>query len=305
MGRSRKWWIVLGVLACAFVVLSVPLRVTESDTPAEGEVLFRIQPGGGWGLWHGPTRGTQVRIVRGAVRRLDTEEDPRMSHLPAEDALRQSITRLRGMLAPAIRAGLNRVRIELPGDEPLRFALRVAEAAALEGFEDFEITNERHGLGVPIGVAPDLAQIRRTDLHPEDPRLARLVLTMNGDALALALEGIGTYPVGPAKGDFVPEGSRIKWGAPRNTETGRWLCIGYDIIEWESPLDSAGLPTAPDDALRQAAGAPLSHLYVELPDFNVPAGTALRILGVLAEASGVTPEYLVTGFDFENALGGD
>jgi hypothetical protein len=304
MGRGRQWWIVLGALTGAFVVLSMPVRVTECDTATEGEVLFRIQPGGEWELWHGPTRSTQVRIATGAAA-LESDQDPWVGNGPAERALRQSITALRGMLAPAIRAGPDRVRIELPGDEPLRFALRVAEAAALEGFQDFEITNERRGLGVPIRVAPDLAQIRRTDLHPEDPRLARLVLAMNGDALGVALEGIGTYPVGPAQGDFVPEGSRIKWGAPRTTEAGRWLCIGYDIIEWESPLDAAGLPTAPDDALRQAARTPLSHLYLELPDFNVRSDAALHVLGLVSEAAELTPEYLVLGFDFENALGGN
>ncbi len=304
MGKSRKWWIVLGVLPCALLVLSLPTRVIGCGTPTEGEILFRVQQAGAWELWHGPLRGEQVRIIAGDVA-LDTEEDPWVGNGPAEQALRQSITTLRGMLTPAIRAGLDRVRIELPGDEPLRFALRVAEAAALEGFEDFEITNQHHGVGLRIRVAQDLAQIRRTDLNPDDPRLARLVLAMNGDALTAGLEGMGTYPGGPAEGDFVPVGSRIKWGFPRNTESGRWLCIGYDMAEWGSPLDDAGLPTESLEPLERALEGPVAHLYVELPGFDLRSGTALHLLQVLAGLDRPTPEYLVAGFRFENGLGGN
>ena len=303
MGKGRKWWMVLGVLTCAFVVLSLPTRKIASGPPTQGELLFRIQQGGDWELWHGPARGSQVRIVTGDVA-LNVEADPWEGAAPAEQALRASIETLRGMLTPLIRDGLNRVRVELPADQPFRFALRVAQAAALEGFGQFEVTNQHWGRGVPIGVAPDLAVIRRTDRHPEDPRLSRLVLSIDGERLRVVFEGIGAYPVGPAQGDFLPEGSRIKWGAPRPTEAGRWLCIGYDILEWESALDEAGVPTATDEDLRRAMRTDLAHLYVELPEFDVRSSTALHLLSLFSQESRVMPEYLVAGFDFENALGG-
>ena len=299
MRAGRRGLIILGSVALAFGIASLPMVPLIPDAFAGNEALIRIPESGAWQIWHGSTRNTR-ELIGDVPEPLMLRAE--FGGIVEQVMVRQSLTLLREEFGARFPRAVQTLRVEIFPDAPFLRLVSIAEAAQAEGIDRLTLSANARHQSVPVRAVLDPARPSHAG-----PALLHVAPGRALDQFILDVCRVDLTVPGNAR-QALGEDRRALWLT--GVDASLRMFVGPRLLRWRSGVDTRGVPGGdlgpvldvladPDQGSRDRRR--VSNVYVDVHDGGVTCAGALHVLEVIARDQDLLPELLVAGVDWAAA----